>query len=87
MLYYVYILECTNKALYTGITTNLKRRFAEHKKGKGGRFTRANPPIRLRYSEKYPTRSAALKREAEIKKLPRTKKLDLLNYKLRRYST
>jgi len=77
MPYFVYILECKNKTLYTGITTNLDRRFVEHKRGKGGHFTRANPPIRFRYSEKCKTRSEALKREAEIKKWPRTKKLAL----------
>ena len=78
MPYYVYILECANKTLYTGITTNAKRRFAEHKNGKGGRFTRANPPKKIRYIEKQPNRSKALKREAEIKRWPRAKKLALI---------
>jgi len=78
MPYYVYIIECSNKTLYTGITTNLERRFAEHKRGKGGHYTTANPPVKIRFSEKRPSRSVALKREAEIKKWSRTKKLALI---------
>ncbi|MFA4843874.1 MAG: GIY-YIG nuclease family protein [Candidatus Margulisiibacteriota bacterium] len=78
MSYFVYILECANQALYTGITTDLERRFAEHKGGKGARYTSANPPIRIRYSEKKTTRSAALKREAQIKSWSRTKKIALI---------
>jgi len=78
MSYYVYILECSDKSLYTGITNNLKRRFLEHFSGKGCRYTKSNPPIKARYSEIYPTRSAALKREAQIKSWSRTKKLALI---------
>jgi len=78
MIYYVYILECSNKVLYTGITNNPERRFAEHKRGKGGHYTRANPPVKFRYLEEHPTRSAALKREAQIKGWSRTKKLALI---------
>jgi len=81
MPYYVYILECSNKALYTGITTDIKRRFAEHKSGKGARYTRYNKPRKIRYFEKYRTRSKATKREIEIKRLPRAKKLDLIKRK------
>lgn len=78
MPYYVYILECKNFALYTGITTDIKRRFAEHKMGKGGHYTSANPPKKLRYHEKHPDRSSASKREAHIKGWSRTKKLALI---------
>jgi len=78
MPYYVYIIETVNKTLYTGITTDLKRRFAEHKSGKGSHYTAANPPLKLRYSEKHRTRSKACKREAQIKGWPRTKKLALI---------
>lgn len=77
-MYFVYILECSNKALYTGITTNLGRRFSEHKRGKGGHYTTSNPPIKIRYSEEYKSRSEALKREAQIKRWSRTKKLALI---------
>jgi len=78
MKYYVYILECADKTLYTGITTDLDRRFSEHKKGKGGHYTRAHSPKKIRYFEKQPSRSKALKREAQIKKMSRTKKLVFL---------
>jgi len=78
MPYFVYILECSNKALYTGITNNLERRIKEHKTGKGCRYTRYNPGKKLLYSEKHPNRSSATKREAEIKKFSRAKKLSMI---------
>ena len=78
MDYYVYVLECSNKALYTGITTDLKRRFKEHKSGKGSRYTEYNPPKKIKYYEIYKSRSKAAKREAEIKKLARSEKLFLI---------
>ncbi|MFH1683793.1 MAG: GIY-YIG nuclease family protein [Candidatus Margulisiibacteriota bacterium] len=78
MPYYVYILECANKALYTGITTDLKRRFAQHKAGEGGRYTRSNRPTKIRYHEIHNTRSEATKREIQIKRWPRTKKIALI---------
>ncbi len=77
-MYFVYLLECENGALYTGITTDLARRFAEHAAGKGGHYTRAHPPVRIAYSEKQPDRSAALQREAQIKKWKRSEKLKLI---------
>ena len=78
MSYFVYIIECTNKALYTGITTDLRRRFNQHQTGKGARYTKYNPAVKLRYSEKCRTRSEAAKREAQIKSWPRVKKLALV---------
>ena len=78
MSYFVYIIECKNKALYTGITTDLKRRFSEHKTGKGGHYTSYNPAVKIRYSEEYATRSEASKRESHIKKWDRAKKLALI---------
>lgn len=80
-MYYVYILLCKDKTLYTGITTDLSRRLAEHKDGKGGHYTRAHGALRMLYSESHKDRSAASKREAEIKKLPRNKKLELASPK------
>ena len=77
-MYYVYILECANKALYTGITTDIDRRFARHRAGEGGRYTSYNQPVRIRYSEEHPDRSSASKREAQIKRWSRTKKLALI---------
>jgi len=79
MPYYVYILECANKSLYTGITTDLKRRLAEHKSGKGCRYTAYNRPRKIRHSEVYATRSKAAKREAEIKGWTRAEKIALIS--------
>ena len=76
-MYYVYILECKDKTLYTGITTDVTRRLNEHKTGKGGHYTRAKKVKKILYTEQYKTRSQASKREAEIKKLHRKKKLAL----------
>lgn len=78
-MYYVYLLLCRNKTLYTGITTDLARRLAEHKEGKGGHYTRAHGATRMLYSEPHKDRSAASKREAEIKKMTRTQKLELIS--------
>jgi len=77
-MYSVYILKCADKSLYTGITTDLKRRFAEHKEGKGGHYTRAKRAIKILHTEKYPNRSLAQKREAQIKSWTRQKKLELI---------
>jgi putative endonuclease len=76
-MYFVYILECSDKSLYTGITTDLKRRFAEHSSGTASHYTSSKGAKRVVYSEEHPSRSAALKREAEIKSWHRTKKLSL----------
>lgn len=80
-MYFVYLLECKDKSIYTGITTDVARRFQEHKDGKGGHYTRAKKVVKILYTEQCETRGGALKREAEIKKLGRTKKLDLTKNK------
>ena len=77
--YYVYLLECADGSIYTGITTDVDRRFAEHQRGIGSNFTRAKKAKRMLYSEKHPDRSLALVREAEIKKWPRAKKVLLVS--------
>lgn len=77
-MYFVYLLECKNKSIYTGITTDVARRFSEHKNGIGGHYTRSQKPVRVVYTEEYPDRSSALKREAHIKGWTRQKKLDLI---------
>ena len=64
--------------MYTGITTDIQRRFKEHSLGKGGAYTRAKKVRRVLYTEQFGTRSDALKREAEIKGLRRNKKLALI---------
>lgn len=75
--WYVYILECKNKALYTGVTNNLERRFKEHHK-KTTHYTSYNPPIKIVYKESFLTKPQALKREAQIKGWARKKKLALI---------
>lgn len=75
----VYMLRCADGSLYTGITTQLERRLHEHNHSpKGARYTRQRRPVELVYSERHPSRSAASKREAAIKKLPRRDKEALL---------
>ncbi len=76
-MYYLYLILCADNSLYTGITTNVDRRFAEHAHGTGAHYTRARKAVRVVYREKVGTRSAALKREAEIKRWPKKKKLSL----------
>lgn len=80
-MYFVYLIECDDRSLYTGITTDPARRLAEHKQGKGGHYTGAKKARRMVYTEPQPDRSAALKREAEIKKWRRDKKLALVSGK------
>lgn len=77
-MWHLYILECKNGDLYTGITDNLQRRFDEHRAGKGGHFTKSFGPKEILYSEKCPDKSVVLKREAQIKGWTRKKKLALI---------
>jgi putative endonuclease len=76
MSYFVYILRTSGNTLYTGQTNNLDKRICEHqsKSPKGAKYTKYFKTVKLVYSEEYPTRSEAMKREAEIKKLSRVKK-------------
>jgi putative endonuclease len=81
MAYFLYLLECADKSIYTGITTDITRRLAEHRdpRGKlGARYTRAHGAVKIIYSETFASRSAALKREAEVKKWRRERKLELI---------
>ena len=73
-MYFVYMLECADASLYTGIATDVERRFVEHAGGKGARYTRAHKPVRIAYTEAHPNRSSACKREAAIKKLSSSEK-------------
>lgn len=77
-LYFVYILQCGDGTLYTGITTDITRRITEHRDGIGSRYTRSRTGVHLVYSEKAINRSAALKREAQIKSWTREQKLALI---------
>ena len=77
--YYVYILECVDKTLYTGWTSNIAKRVREHNGGKGGaKYTRARRPVRLVYTEACSCLSEALKREVQIKKMSHLGKLELI---------
>ena len=80
-MWYVYILLCSDGSLYTGSSNNPEARFEDHKNGKGGRYTRSHKPIKLLYTEQVESKSAALKRENEIKSWSREKKLEFLNSK------
>jgi len=77
--WYVYILVCGDGTLYTGVTTDLARRTAQHNAGRGAKYTAARLPVRLAYSEHCPDRSLAQKREAALKRLSRREKLALLS--------
>jgi putative endonuclease len=75
----VYLLRCRDGSLYTGITNDLARRLASHRRGTGSAYTRSRLPIALAYQEALPDRGAALRREAAIRRLSRADKLDLCN--------
>jgi len=73
----VYILECGDGTLYTGITDRLQYRLAAHRSGKGAKYTRGRGPLMLRYLEDCPDHSAALRREIEIKQMSKNEKWEL----------
>lgn len=75
MSWFLYLLECKNGAFYAGITNDLDARYAAHISGKGAKYTRANPPVKMLASKSYPDRSTASAAEAQLKKLARHKKL------------
>ena len=75
--YRVYILRCSDGTLYTGITNDLGRRVRTHNAGRGAKYTRSRLPVELIYSEPSPDKSSALRRELEIKAMPRERKLEL----------
>ncbi len=78
MPWYVYILRCGDGTLYTGITDDIPRRLAAHRAGKGAKYTRGRGPLELVYQERVPDKSAALRREAAIKRLRRGEKERLI---------
>lgn len=79
MQWCLYLLECRNGAYYAGITNDLEARYQAHCCGKGARFTRANPPIRILASYNFPDRASASRAEWAIKQLPRDQKLSFMN--------
>ena len=78
MSYYVYMLRCADDTLYTGYTDDPERRLRVHNAGKGAKYTRSRLPVELVYRETLENKSAALRRELEIKGLTREKKLALI---------
>ena len=79
MSWQVYIILCSDGSLYTGITTNVERRFSQHAAGQGARYFRGRRPLKVVYQEHGHSRSSAAKREIEIKAMNRTEKLLLVN--------
>ena len=73
----VYILECKDGSLYTGITTDIKRRIEQHRLGRGAKYTRGRAPFKIVYQEICLNRSEASKREIQIKKMCKLKKIKL----------
>ena len=72
--WFVYLIECVDGSLYTGIAVDVEARYAVHVAGKGARYTRSHPPVRLLAREAHPDRSSALKAEYRIKRLTPTEK-------------
>jgi putative endonuclease len=72
--HFVYILRCSDDSLYTGWSTDIEQRVAHHNTGKGAKYTRARLPVVFIYSEEYPSKEEAMKREYEIKQLSRNEK-------------
>lgn len=79
-MYYCYIILCADNSLYTGVTCNPSRRFAEHNNQAGGRYTKMNTAKELMYTEEFKTKRDALKRERQIKGWTRLKKMNLIIY-------
>ncbi|MDD3861378.1 MAG: GIY-YIG nuclease family protein [Candidatus Gracilibacteria bacterium] len=79
-MYHLYILECADKTLYTGIAIDLNRRIDEHNNSKlGAKYTKSRRPVALVYSKKFRNRSLASKEEFRIKTLSRKEKLSLIS--------
>jgi putative endonuclease len=72
--HYVYVVRCADDSLYTGYTTDVERRVAEHDAGEGAKYTRGRTPVELVHVESFDSRSAAMSREYELKRLSRARK-------------
>lgn len=78
-IWYIYILECSDHTLYTGITIDVERRIEQHNTNKGAKYTKGRGPVKLiKYFER-PTKSEALKLEYKIKQLPKLEKLNFID--------
>lgn len=81
-MYHLYILKCSDGSLYTGITTDLKRRVSEHNDGKAGaKYTRGRGPVTVVYTRRFRNRANASREEARIKSLKKSEKLELISTK------
>jgi putative endonuclease len=76
--HYVYVLECADGTLYTGYTTDVERRVAEHDAGDGAKYTRGRTPVEVVLTEGFDSRAAAMRREHEVKALSRRAKERLI---------
>ena len=76
--WWLYMLRCADGTLYTGITTDVERRLAEHNSGRGAKYTRSRRPVEVVYREPCPDKSAALRREIAVKRLSRAHKCKLM---------
>ena len=79
MSYYVYIIKCRTGHLYAGQSNNVNRRIAEHNKGVASKFTKSRRPVSLMYKETCRSRAHAMQREAEVKRMSRSKKIEMCN--------
>ena len=79
-MWFLYLLLCKDKSIYTGIAKDVATRFKTHKAGRGGRYTRSHKPLKILYSEKFTTKSKALKRETKIKSWRRAEKFNLIKF-------
>lgn len=77
--WFIYIAECMDETLYTGIAKDVERRILDHNSGKNCKYTKSRRPVSLRYTERHINKSSALKREIELKKFTRSEKLELIN--------
>lgn len=84
-MWYVYILQCNDGSLYTGITNDLQKRIDTHNDGSGSKYIRSRRPVKLVYKEEFSTKSEALKKEAKIKSFDKENKKALIKYGLRKF--
>ena len=77
--WYVYILLCRDKSFYIGSTNNVEERFKDHLTGKGARYTKSHKPEKIIYQEKFLTKTEAIKREYELKKMTKVQKMKLVS--------
>lgn len=78
---YIYIVECSDGTYYTGYTNNIKKRIIAHNEGRGAKYTKGRGPVRLKHTESFPTKSQAMSREYQIKRLSRKQKEKLFKKK------